>query len=104
MKQKLKITTKMSTTTITTDLHITIEDSNSKLDIKLENSIPIIGNALFPSDQIKINVSLDRDLDLCKPIKYKADLLYQLNIEDSSKFLTDNKQISANVFCDIVKN
>lgn len=102
MEQKLKkITAKMSTNTITNDLHMTIHNLNGRFDFKLEESKPTIGKATFSINRININTSFN----MLKPIECKAEVtVNQPNVKYGSKLSADNEKTLTNAFIDNVKN
>lgn len=102
MEQKLKkVTTKMSTITVTTDLRMTIHNLDGKFDFKLEESKPTIGKATFSINRIDVNVSFN----MLKPIECKTDVMInQPNVKYGIKLLADQEKTLSNVFVDNIKN
>lgn len=102
VEQKLKkITAKMITNTLSTDLRITIHMLDGKFDFKLEESKPTVGKATFTVSRIDINVSFN----MLKPVECKSDVtVNQPNVKYGSKISADSEKTLTNVFIDNVKN
>lgn len=103
MEQKLKkITAKMVTNTLTTDLRMTVHSLYGMFDFKIEESKPIVGKATLTVGRVDVNVSFN----MLKPAECKSEVVVnqpvvKYNVKLSS---ADNEKVLTAAFVDNVKN